>query len=379
MELPDSAGAGKSGLAGYQRPLPIALHKGNAYISRPDGLEITNVLKNVPVTLMVRPKHQPVTKLDNLSGVSADNPAEAPLVSSTGGKTLVFNALVTEVPGSGTTKGYDAVELMATSTSTLKKSWSVEIKLTEEDEWADDRDEAYVVGRSGDTVVIYARGELLGVSLKTHKRVWSDHWYKPRPLVVGDTLVAVTNDEGSDDQVVGFDATTGRRLWKSPRVSVAGSEPGLVAMGPDSVMADEYADDSEEDERYFVLDSATGRKRRIVPEDAVTSDCTYDGVSVTVCSGSEGWGSEVAGYDSHSGKELWKLPDESANRIAPKVTLVRQGLVYGETKSGDVVLDARTGRDKETKPGIAPVVCDGYVGISQTLHGAGYSAYRAVR
>ncbi|MEU5030023.1 PQQ-binding-like beta-propeller repeat protein [Streptomyces milbemycinicus] len=389
VALPDSAGVGKSGLAGYQRPLPIALHKGVAFISRPDGLEVSDTLQ-ASDPLLITPEHEPVTKIEQVGGGSANNPAEAPLITSVGGRTLAFNALVTDVPGSGTSKGHEAVELMATDTTTATKSWFVEIELVEEeDEFADDRDEAYVVGRSGDTVVVFARGEVFGVDIKSHKRAWkADKWYRNGPVAVGDTIVAVTNNAGSDYQVIGLDGANGKQVWKSPRVNASESGSGLDVTGPDSVLAYEYADGTEEDEeaegREYLLDAATGRVRRAFPEDSPTGRCSYDGLSVTVC-WSTRWDDEAsthideaAAYDPKSGKELWKLPDASSDRMAPKVTLVRQGLIYGTTENGPVVVDARTGQDKEDAPGIAPSFTDGYVGVTETLKGVGYTAYRAV-
>ncbi|MEU5608107.1 PQQ-binding-like beta-propeller repeat protein [Streptomyces sparsogenes] len=389
VALPDSAGMGKSGFGSDERPLPIALHKGVAFISRPDGLEVSNTLRpSDPV--LITPEHEPVTKLENVGGGSANNPAEAPLITSDGDRTLTFNALVTDVPGSGTSKGHEAVELMATDTATASKSWFVEIELIEEeDEFADDRDEAYVVGRSGDTVVVFARGEVFGVDLKSHKRVWkADGWYRNGPVAVGGTIVAVTNNAESDHQVVGLDGASGKQVWKSPRVSAAESGSGLNVTAPDSVLAYEYADGAEDEEeadgREYLLDAATGRVRRAFPVGSPTGRCSYDDLSVTVC-WSTGWDDEAsthkdeaAAYDAKSGKELWKLPDASGDRMAPKVTLVRQGLVYGTTENGPVVVDARTGQDKEDAPGIAPSFTDGYVGVTETLKGAGYTAYRAV-
>ncbi|MEU9111135.1 hypothetical protein AB0D04_04845 [Streptomyces sp. NPDC048483] len=74
--------------------------------------------------------------------------------------------------------------------------------------------------------------------------------------------------------------------------------------------------------------------------------------------------SAAVAYNSATGRTRWSLPDETAGRVTPTVTLVRQGLVYGTTENGPVVLDAATGEDKEDKPGLAPYAMDGYVAVA---------------
>lgn len=41
------------------------------------------------------------------------------------------------------------------------------------------------------------------------------------------------------------------------------------------------------------------------------------------------------------------------------------GYLYGTTPSGPVVLDARTGKDANDSPGVAPVAFDAGVGIAK--------------
>ncbi|MBD0742403.1 hypothetical protein [Streptomyces sp. CBMA152] len=71
--------------------------------------------------------------------------------------------------------------------------------------------------------------------------------------------------------------------------------------------------------------------------------------------------------DPHTGKALWALPD-SSGRVAPNVTGARHGMVYGRTEqNGLVVLDARTGQDKETSPGAAPYWTDGRYAVTDKV------------
>ncbi|MEU8433821.1 hypothetical protein AB0F18_13010 [Streptomyces sp. NPDC029216] len=68
--------------------------------------------------------------------------------------------------------------------------------------------------------------------------------------------------------------------------------------------------------------------------------------------------------DGTSGVPLWQLPDPAADRIAPEVTALWHGRVYGKTRSGTVALDARTGADLPTRPGTAPDLVNGYTAIA---------------
>jgi hypothetical protein len=70
----------------------------------------------------------------------------------------------------------------------------------------------------------------------------------------------------------------------------------------------------------------------------------------------------LVALDATSGKSPWCLP--KGGRTALKVTSVWDGAVYGTTSNGPVVLDGRTGRDRQETPGIAPLVADAYAGIA---------------
>ncbi|MFI0780918.1 PQQ-binding-like beta-propeller repeat protein [Streptomyces sp. NPDC021212] len=371
IALPESGGSTDTGLgAAAQNTLPVTLHKGTAFIARPDGLEVASGhVASDPVR--ITPEHGAV-------GKAGDTHSKAPFITSAGGKTVALSALVTEVPGSGTSKGHDLVELMATDTANATKPWFTEIPLSGGGEFSDGRTDAAVVGRSGDTVVVLGAGQLFGVDINTHKRVWTapGDTYATNAVVAGDRVVAVRGDGLGDKKVVGLNAATGRQSWVSPRVTAQMSSDGLYAIGPDTVMTFEYATGT--DNRHYLLDATDGSVRKMLPEGSPAMDCGYDGASVTVCTGDglSGDGS-VAAYDAKSGRQLWKLTHDSADRIPPHVTLVRNGLLYGVTKNGPVVMDARTGQDKEDAPGIAPYASDGYVGLGIAKDDGRVTAYRA--
>nr|WP_281396828.1 PQQ-binding-like beta-propeller repeat protein [Streptomyces olivoverticillatus] len=250
------------------------------------------------------------------------------------------------------------------------KAWFTEIALPDEYP-AGDQAEAYVVGRGGDTVVVFARGQLFGVDLASRQRIWvAPGTYSKGAVVAGGRIVAMRKNSDTE-QVVGLDAASGKDAWTSPRT---GKE--LSAAGPDAVMTYEKVQDGD-GAQNFLLDAATGAIRNTLPKDAPGSDCAYDGAAVTVCvDGSVNH--KVAAYDLKTGQERWRLPDAAGTRVAPTVSLVRAGLIYGMANGNPVVLDAASGKDKENQPGIAPYIADGYVGITHTKDGPGVTAYRAV-
>ncbi|MFI2077543.1 outer membrane protein assembly factor BamB family protein [Streptomyces triculaminicus] len=375
IALPDSATQGKVYIGGDLPPPPIALHQGTVFISRPDGLDVVSSYgKSFPAT--ITPEHSPVLRLESTGGgFVGNNPAHAPLITSFGGKTWVLSAVVAEVTGSGTTKSHDVVELMAVDTAnTRTKAWFTETKVTVEDRYSRDRGEAHVVGRGGNTVVILSRGQLFGVDLTSRRHLWTAQGtYDEGAVVIGDRVIALRDRPEGGDQVVGISTADGKDLWTSPRAA----RDELSVAGPDTVMTYEKAEQQGGD-RHHLLNAATGEIQAILPKDAPSSGCTYDGAAVTVCTDGRGSDRKIAAYNPKNGQEVWRLPDAAGTRVAPSINLVRAGLIYGMANGNPVVLDAASGKDKENQPGVAPHLTDGYVGITETKDGRGLSAYRAV-
>ncbi|WP_156726378.1 outer membrane protein assembly factor BamB family protein [Streptomyces apocyni] len=365
ISLPGSAGEGKVSLGGLQHPLPVTLHKGVAFIARPDGMEVFNGYRaSDPV--MITPEHEPLVRIEDLGPLVGGNPAEAPVIAEHGGKTFALSSLVASVPGSGTTKGHQVVELIAVDTAQATKAWSVEIELGER-HYSADEDETEVVGYSGDMVVVYAQSQVFGVDLGSHQKVWAAKGtYAKAPVLVGDTVVAETTGM-SEGRPVGLSLSDGRQKWTMESVS----PDGLAVAGKATVMVSGY-DSEAQGRRGLLVDAATGKRVRAYEGRMRAEGCAYDGVSTTVC----GDGGSAVAYDSQTGEARWTLPDDAQGRVAPKVTLVREGLVYGTTENGPVVIDAMTGKDKEAQPGVAPYVTDGYVGIGLAEEDKAVTAYR---
>ncbi|MYW07134.1 PQQ-binding-like beta-propeller repeat protein, partial [Streptomyces sp. SID2563] len=148
----------------------------------------------------------------------------------------------------------------------------------------------------------------------------------------------------------GFDATTGKTLWRGQRsIDVAASTiaSGRVLLsGSDYGSGDEYA---------RVISPRTGRTALTLGDEVRGDACVYDGQAALVCSGSSGVDNTVHAFEATSGKLLWKLPDSRADRIAPSVSAVWHGRVYGTANDSPVMLDATTGEDLAS-PGAVPIM-----------------------
>ncbi|MGV2917024.1 outer membrane protein assembly factor BamB family protein [Streptomyces alfalfae] len=369
VALPESAGAGNVSIAGLQHPLPLALHQGMAYIARPDGMEIASgYRKAAPV--LIRPKHEPLATMDDLGVMVGSNPARRPVIAESKGKTLALSSVITQVPGSGTTKGHHEVELLVVDTDTSARAWSARIPLGEMEYTLDvDAEDTEVVGLYGDTVALYAQGRLFGVNVDSHQKVWTARGtYAPGVVLAAGRLVALRDHADGDRRPVGLDPTDGTQKWAIDGISAE----TLNAASPNTVIVGGYLTSEDSREGSVLLEAASSKRIETYDETMTTSNCAYDGRSTTICTGAD----SVAAYNNQTGKERWTLPDKSNNRVAPDVTLVRAGLIYGTTENGPVILDSTTGADKEDNPGIAPYFTDGYIGIALTKSDQTVRAYR---
>lgn len=369
VALPESAGAGNISIGGLQHPLPLALHKGTAYIARPDGMEIASGTRKADPVLLT-PKHKPLTTMDDLGLTVGSNPARRPVIAESKGKTLALSSVVTKVPGSGTTKGHHEVELLVADTETAARAWSARIPLGEMEYALDVKEEdTEVVGTYGDTVALYAQGRLYGVNVDSHQKVWTaPGTYAAGAVLAAGKLVALRDDADGDRHPVGLNPADGSQDWAIRDISAE----TLNAASPGTAIVGGYLSSEDSRKASVLLDAASSTRIETYDGIMAADSCDYDGRSTTICAGTDA----VAAYNTQTGKERWTLPDKSGNRVAPEVTLVRAGLVYGTTENGPVVLDSTTGADKEDQPGIAPYFSDGYVGIALTESDHTVTAYR---
>ncbi|WP_018334204.1 hypothetical protein [Actinomycetospora chiangmaiensis] len=174
------------------------------------------------------------------------------------------------------------------------------------------------------------------------------------PVVVGAAVPPGGGTGYSPSSVVGLDVLTGARRWSSDDGSTALS---VHRAGPSTVtVAGRRATSAR---AFLTVYDAEGGSRNAVDLGTATAppECTWDEAATAVCSGSN----RTFALDAPTGAVLWSLP--AAGRVAPAVTTAWHGAVYGTTVNGPVVVDARTGRDRNPAPGAAPVVVDAYLGV----------------
>ena len=186
----------------------------------------------------------------------------------------------------------------------------------------------------------------------------------------GGTALGVATAPGAsrayaDSAVVGLDAVTGLRRPTSPAASGARScaprrSPPPARGSPSSPGARPRRRSPRPSASLRFVDARGAEVRTVDVGSSYTPPrCVWDEAATTVCGGD----TRVFAVDATTAAPLWELPDPGANRVAPRLTTAWHGAVYGTTVNGPVVLDARTGADRDTRPGAAPVLVNAYLGL----------------
>lgn len=150
---------------------------------------------------------------------------------------------------------------------------------------------------------------------------------------------------------------TRRPMWIGKTVRIS----SVAAVTPTLVAAD-AGDPLEEVTRFYNAD--TGKDFGALDK---TADCRFDQRDVIVCESIE----DLVGIDATSLQQLWKLPDEAANRIDPDFDFAFHGRVYAQ----GVILDAHTGDDVVTNvPVTADEIVPGYAITRESDRAIAYPA-----
>jgi hypothetical protein len=304
------------------------------------------------------------------------------------GAGLVLAASASTVPGSGTTPPGLALELLAvtrTATGDPTVSWTAAAPLPWTESPRSVRTAVVGVAAAGDghrVAVLSAttgtRRASLAVDLDTRRVLWVADGVaagavldgrapdgEPLPGAVvpagsqGATVVGAAVPAGggsgySPSSVVGLDVLTGARRF----VADAGDTALTVTRaGPSSAAVGGRRAGSAK--AFLTVLAADGTARAEVDLGTAGSAprCVWDEATVTVCSGP----TRTFALDAVSAGLLWSLP--AAGRVPPQVSTAWHGAVYGTTVNGPVVVDARTGEDRNPVPGAAPVIVDAYLGV----------------
>ncbi|MFB7381897.1 hypothetical protein ACFC6U_18505 [Kitasatospora purpeofusca] len=290
-----------------------------------------------------------------------------PAVGTSGGKRYAVATFPRTITGQGTVSDHYGVEVDILDLDTHKEARRVTI-----DDGTIGNQVPVVAGIAAGRALVVAAG-LTGpptsyaIDLATGTVAWKAANYEVR-LLQGDSVVGVSSTTGEWDtyfhdtplEVRALSAADGAVRWTA-RTGEVGTR--LSVFASDKILADGERGPT-------LLSAGTGES---VPLPTLTekytldtSSCRFDGRATTVCSASGTDGGELLGIDAAGVTVLWRIGRSAGAgaRVAPVVTAVWHGAVYGRTQNGSVVLDARTGQDREFDPGTAPDHVNEYAALS---------------
>jgi outer membrane protein assembly factor BamB len=357
VALPGSAGRGKITLGGHvTQPLAVALHKTTAYIASLDSVQAIDTADG-RILATVRPQRA-AAQARGLAPVN--NSVGPPAIARIDEHTIVVAAFAVTTPGHGTTPSRTGLELIGVDTATNKRAWTLAIALPD---WAATSDEVPALTVLGVerataalTVTVDDRPITYAMELTSRRVAWKADRVAAL-AVAGDRVIGLASKDraGVNQQLVGLTLDSGKHSW----TALDAYETTILPAGPQLIVA---VGRNYSDGRHFtaLIRASNGKNVSEVDGRYAGLSCSYDQASIIVCDDST---SERAfALKADSGTLLWQLP--KAGRVAPQVSAAWHGAVYGTTENGPVVLDARTGADRNNTPGIAPVLVNEYAGIA---------------
>ncbi|ARE76926.1 hypothetical protein B6R96_25765 [Streptomyces sp. Sge12] len=346
--LPETATKGRTNLAGQVRgggeDLPVLLHGARAFLVSPTGVQVIDLADGRTVG--------GETAGGEVLRQDTDGLVLPPVLA---GNEVVVPFLLT-MPASGTHTAGAMIELVAVSTAPpYKAAWRTTVKLPE---WAlqtsakvrvaavgVEDGTAVVTVKAGDDAVSY------GIDTASHALRWTQPGLEAVQVGAG-MAVGLFHVEPLTSAPVGVDLATGTEKWRGEKTYA----PIMNGAGPGTVRLAGTQAAGKGDQ---LLDVAGGKVRAAMPPGMSAMSCTHDRSQTLVCT----HGFAVVAVDAATGALLWELKDGDQGRTPPTVTAVWHGRVYGRGAGGPVVLDARSGADRPTKPEVAPLLVNECVGL----------------
>lgn len=396
VPLPATA-ARNTNLANQQvAPPPVALVGTDAYVSTGRALQVVDAASGATLA-EVKARHR-VLHPPTSSGFAGGGPAP-PVVATVGHGRVVVVGYVVPLGGHGITQASVGLELDLVPTKSNRLERSVTVPLVSGPPSALVAQPTVTVIGVGNAVVVAAVGDREDGVRDRGRRPGLGEATVARPGLPGGCpgcrpsggkrrcqgIFAPRRLPGRADtlHLAALSLRSGRPAWQAP-AGLSG-----VTIWPSGSRAVVVSGQDFNSGQLFLslVAAATGKTRTTLSHGAGTTagsslgfSCTFDRWATDVCAAGSGPNAVAFGMDATSGKVLWQLPDKASNRVAPAVTTTWHGAVYGTTSSGPVILDARSGADRNDSPGIAPVLVDAYVGVGPTSSGlAAYPADRGPR
>jgi hypothetical protein len=359
-------------------PLPAVLHGFDVFLALADGVQVVDTRSGAvrahvdPATTVTPAGPSTAPAASSASSVpAATDPVELgdadpgpPILARLGDRDVVVAAYEGTVPGHGTTLGHDAVQLLAIDATSYAAVASARIDLPTSLAGTGQLRSVQLAGADGGIAAITVRTgsddapTTYGVDLASGRAVWQAPGLAGS-AVIGGVVAGAQSGTTGVGPLTAVRLADGHAVWTT---SGAGSRSLAVAVGGPALVAAAGADPVSGSFVLTFRDAATGAVRG---SDAVPGGvtCRFDGLVTTVCALPQAGEPWAAGYDAQTGNRLWALPDAAAGRVAPRVSAAWHGAVYGTTDNGPVTLDAHTGADRQTAPGVAPDLVDAYVGV----------------
>ncbi|MFE5711984.1 hypothetical protein ACFQ7J_14345 [Streptomyces sp. NPDC056501] len=341
--------------------IPVALHKDKVYVATLDRLLAFNTTTG-SLTATITPTADALSVLRQDDRNNAAPPAITP-----GLNPLVLAPFFVRQPGVGTQAAKNFVEFTATNAASDKIDWRLPLALPSWTKEGSPRTVS-VVGTSEKVAVVtvstgesslFSAATTYGIDLTTRRVLWTKDRFEAT-AVTGNIVAGELETTDEYAAARGYDLLTGTERWRGEdrlNLDVKPAGPHLL------LVQAQNKSDYRVHIRQF-LDPATGEVKHETPDDFIDSRCDHDGQNTVVCSWDQGNLQKVWAFNDRTASLLWQLPDQTANRIAPQVTAVWNGRIYGKTNDGPLALDSQTGADLPTRPGAAPFLVNGYTGLA---------------
>ncbi|WP_405861861.1 hypothetical protein OG361_40590 [Streptomyces sp. NBC_00090] len=339
-----------------------SLHRDKAYVATLDRLLAFNTTTgSLTATITLKADALSVLRRDERNNA-------APPVVTPGANPLVLAPFFARKPAIGTQGAISFIELTATDASSDKLHWRLPLTLPTWTKEGSARTVS-VVGSSEKVAVVtvstgksslFSATTTYGIDLTARRVLWTKDRFEATAVTGNIVAGELETSDGTYESALGYDLLTGTERWRGEdrlNLDVKPAGPHLL------LVQAQNKSDYRVHIRQF-LDPETGTVKQEVPEDFAGSRCDHDGQQTIVCSWDQGNLYKVWAFNDRTASLLWQLPDQTANRIAPRVTAVWNGRIYGKTNDGPLALDTRTGADLPTRPGAAPFLVNGYTGLA---------------
>ncbi len=380
VQLPPAVDANTSAGGDQSGPPPLALSGDTVFVATGTAMQVLDgisgqTLGSVSASYQI-PK--PTGQNEGFVG-GADAP---PQLATVNGEQVALTGYVVELPGRGTTPPQVAIEVDAVDAHG-QRLWEILAPIGGEPQNIVGNPVVTFIGVAG-AVAIATVGDnddgqsTVAFDLNARRLLWESGTFSAE-AVSGDTVLGTAGSStaflsGSGPSfaslhVAEVSPQTGRTVRELPGVV---DDAAITSAGNTTALIESEDSGTPPTVVLSLLNTVTEKSTVLTREQAEVGlglpwTCLFDGQATVVCgnsSGSTALGVLAFAVDGATGRLLWQLPDKRANRVAPTITTAYDGEVYGTTQSGPVVLDARSGKDVNDSPGVAPIVVDSTVGVA---------------